>query len=72
MILTQNMETNEPISVWICCSCYAINIDQFCKMTNVTLMALMAGDTTNVMTHHALVGVYSGWCVLAYATILLR
>jgi hypothetical protein len=41
-------------------------------MTNVTLMALMAGDTANVMTHHALVGVYSGRCVSAYAMILRR
>jgi hypothetical protein len=32
-------------------------------MTNVTLMALMAGDTTNVMTHHALVGICLGRCV---------
>ncbi len=38
----------------------------------MTLMALMVGNTTNVMTHHALVGVCSGWCVSAYATILQR
>ncbi len=66
------MATSKPINVWICCSCCAINSDRFCKMTNVTLMALMAGDTVNVMTHHTLVGVYSGWCVSAYATILRR
>jgi len=35
-------------------------------------MALMAGDTTNMMTHHAHVGVCSGRCVSAYATILRR
>jgi hypothetical protein len=69
MISTQNMATIEPISVWICCSCYAISSDRFCKMMNVTLMALMVSDTANVMTHHAFVGVCSGCCVSAYATI---
>jgi len=66
------MATSELISVWICCSCCVINSDRFCKMMNVTLMALMAGDTANVTTHHALVGVCLVRCVLAYTTILRR
>jgi hypothetical protein len=66
------MATSELINVWICYSCCAISNDRFCKMTNVTLMVLMAGDTTNLMTHHALVGVYSGQCISAYTTILRR
>jgi hypothetical protein len=33
---------------------------------DVTLMALMASDTVNVMTHHAVVGVCLGRCVSTF------
>ncbi len=71
-ISMQNMATNELISVWICCSCYAISNNWFYKMTNVTLMALMVGDIANVMTHHTLFGICSRRCISAYVTTLQR
>jgi hypothetical protein len=71
-ISTPNIVVSVAISAWMCSACGKISSDWLCKMTNVKLTASMAGDTANVVTHHALVSVCSGRFVVVNSTSLRR